>query len=754
MAVTSIDPVPATLPAWARKPTSASITMDTVHSAGPWYFDPTPDDNAEFAETRTRFRAYGGPSGTMDFYTAVLKQIGHAVGFATQAGAPLAIEGRLTPAPTAGSDISVIFTFADGTTTRLETMPGSRLRLPYPSSSDEGDLMGEPPCVLPCGGNRYLISDLDARILRDGYGYTVSLPSTRETFLANFNTTTGALAVNGEPGVNDVITIDAAGADLRVNVNGVVARFAASSVTAIDVRSGGGADTINVEYLPAGLAAATVDAGAENDVINLAPVGGFLDALASALSVAGGDGSDQLNVNDRNDGYGDSYTVEATGVSRPYFGGVSAGGDVEGVALSAGNAANAITVRGTAAGVRTAVDAGGGDDAITVGDGTLGGDLLGPLVIDGGVGSDRLTIDDHSASAGIDWTVGSSTLRRADSASVNYGGAEVLVLTVGTGNDVVRVKGTPAGVVTYLANSGGSDLFAVGDGTGGLGDLFGTVFVLGRGSDRAVVTGTAADTTYTLSGTYVYLASRPGIRVGSSGVNRLELRAGAGSDTVNVTATVAGVTTVVATGGGNDTVNVGSVPDPAPYGTVVGDRLETVRGPLTVDGEGDADTLVLRDQGSGIGSTYLLGGSTVLVSSLPGFALTYWGVENLGLNTSAADDTIVLFGTGLPFYVGLDAGAGNDVLRGTDADTNWAVTGANSGAVGSVSFRGVESLTGGSGRDTFYFYPGGSVAGVIDGADGSDALNYSLYGGPWSADLLWGWATGTGGVRNVEAAVG
>src|SRR5262249_4619273 len=132
------------------------------------------------------------------------------------------------------------------------------------------------------GGVRALPSDLDVRLLADAFGYTVNLPSTRQTFLANFNSQNGVLTVNGDPQVvDDVITIDLSGG-VRVNIDGVMATFAGTAVTAITVNARAGSDIINLE---AALTPVTVNAGAGDDTINLAPVSGILNYLGSDLFI-------------------------------------------------------------------------------------------------------------------------------------------------------------------------------------------------------------------------------------------------------------------------------------------------------------------------------------------------------------------------------------------------------------------------------------------------------------------------------------
>jgi len=70
-------------------------------------------------------------------------------------------------------------------------------------------------------------------------------------------------------------------------------------------------------------------------------------------------------------------------------------------------------------------------------------------------------------------------------------------------------------------------------------------------------------------------------------------------------------------------------------------------------------------------------------------------------------------------------GEGSDTLRGPDQVNSWEILGPNAGILnGMFTFNEVENLTGGTGDDTFYFRGQGSVAGIVDGGDGWDILDF------------------------------
>src|SRR5262249_47606623 len=77
--------------------------------------------------------------------------------------------------------------------------------------------------------------------------------------------------------------------------------------------------------------------------------------------------------------------------------------------------------------------------------------------------------------------------------------------------------------------------------------------------------------------------------------------------------------------------------------------------------------------------------------------------------------------------VTIDGRGGNDTLfLNNSLPNNWTVTGPGAGVVGTnnISFRDIENLKGGSGRDVFAFAAIGQVSGLVNGGAGSNWLDY------------------------------
>ncbi len=138
------------------------------------------------------------------------------------------------------------------------------------------------------------------------------------------------------------------------------------------------------------------------------------------------------------------------------------------------------------------------------------------------------------------------------------------------------------------------------------------------------------------------------------------------------------------------------------------------------------------------------------------------GANTLDFSTATAAITVNLqtgVATGSKSFANITALIGGkgtaDKLLAADQSNLWNITATNSGSVSSVSFRNFENLTGGIQDDTFLFADNQGVKGKIDGAAGSDLLDFTAYlSRPVSVNLQLKAATNTGGFANVEAFQG
>src|SRR5262249_37075227 len=139
--------------------------------------------------------------------------------------------------------------------------------------------------------------------------------------------------------------------------------------------------------------------------------------------------------------------------------------------------ADTFDVASTAAGVGYAINAGAGNDVITIGSAGLLDSVLGPLSIDGGA-NDALPVstltcgwvsnsapvgatihfNDSAPLADSAYALDASTFSRTDvpTATVTYADIETIDLDAGAGNDTIDVTDTPA-VNVFVNGNGGDD---------------------------------------------------------------------------------------------------------------------------------------------------------------------------------------------------------------------------------------------------------------------------------------------------------
>ena len=97
----------------------------------------------------------------------------------------------------------------------------------------------------------------------------------------------------------------------------------------------------------------------------------------------------------------------------------------------------------------------------------------------------------------------------------------------------------------------------------------------------------------------------------------------------------------------------------------------------------------------------------------------------------------------------INGGAGNDLIQANNIANTWNITGTDVGDVTGVgSFAGIETLVGNASTDAFVFADGSSFSGLMDGAGGTDTVDYSSQTGAVIASLA------SGQYQNIESFIG
>ena len=369
----------------------------------------------------------------------------------------------------------------------------------------------------------------------------------------------------------------------------------------------------------------------------------------------GGDGTDTAEVNGGNGA--ETFTITANG-TRVRFDRVSPAP----FSLDIGTTENLV------------VNANGGDDTITAGNGLAG---LISLTLDGGAGNDTITGGD-----------GNDLLIGGDGNDLVNGGRGNDTALLGSGDD------------TFVWNPGdGSDTVEGQDGTDTL------VFNGANVNEKIDISANGHRATFT--------RDVANITMDLNGVEHIQFTARGGADTVTVNNLA-----------GTD-VNQVAIDLAATPGSGVGDGAADT---VIVNGTAGKDTV----QVTGSGSSVSVAGLSALVTITGAEGAN----DQLVINTLGGDDVITA--AGLPagtVQLTIDAGAGNDTITGSGGNDTLIGGDGNDTVIGG---RGNDVALLGNGNDTFVWNPGdgsdivegqaGTDTLVFNGSNANESMDLSANG--------------------------
>jgi hypothetical protein len=450
---------------------------------------------------------------------------------------------------------------------------------------------------------------------------------------------------------------------------------------ATNVIGGNGPNTFNVQKTSGDL---ILFGGTGNDTFNVGSTAKTLSTIQGFVEVRGGGGTDTLNVNDQGTTTPQTYSLSnddilpSDGKDISFF-------DIRNVNFTAGSGNNTIDVQQVLAKVLLNVFTGSGNNTFNVGNkGFTLNDILGGVFLHGGGGSNTLTVNDQAAAAAETYTIQPTSVLRLGStgspALINFDASfktltvngtntgftngvfnvvdtpknGVTTLNTGSDNSTINVQGTSEplvinavggnqhvniglnnsvkainGAVT-ITNSIGETGLAVLDAAGPAApnvtmgvDAQGFGFISGLApapikyaqNDVSGVTvhGPQTPTTYTITNT----AKSNKVSAGTLIVAGLN-----GGNTFNVQKTT-GVLEIE-DGAGKNTINIGSTAN----------TLDTIQGVVSVLGALGGDTLNINDQGSTTPHSYFEGtfqGTTTLSRS-GAAAISFTHITDVHLN--------------------------------------------------------------------------------------------------------------------------
>ncbi|NEQ95341.1 MAG: DUF4347 domain-containing protein [Cyanothece sp. SIO2G6] len=220
----------------------------------------------------------------------------------------------------------------------------------------------------------------------------------------------------------------------------------------------------------------TLKTGKGDDDITIGNNRAMVNHIAAPVLLKGGIGNDRLTFNNSGDTLGSAVVLRETDVTGMGMSAAVAYGAVESVTLKLGTGDDAITIAGTATG-ETILQTSGGDDVVQVeasagtttlktgrGDDTVNisnhkqqvNDIQGYLIIQGGLGSDALNLNDSGNILDQTLAINSRYIAGLQmQEAIDYDEIEDLSLVLGAGNDEVTVHNTHEAITEIDTGDGG-----------------------------------------------------------------------------------------------------------------------------------------------------------------------------------------------------------------------------------------------------------------------------------------------------------
>ena len=441
------------------KPTEATITLR--NNASSFFLDPTPLDDAEFTTLTNPYSASASGTTGRDLYSVMLHEIGHAMGiftdpnllfnnFLTDTGIDDPISttaGNLFALNIGGGPIEATITASD---------PSHLWEGPGTTATNNAGLPTHPATLMNAGrarnnNERRLISDFEANLLVQIYGYTISPPSGHNNMMVNYSLSTSVLTVVPQPGnlSDNVIFNQPIPGWVGVTINGFSEMWAASAIASIVVNTGQNNDMVQIDYN--GGRPTTINGDNLTDSLTLNNVQ-FATVFTNSISAAGFNTITHNSI--------ESLTVNGTSGS------------------------DGITV--TAALIPTQVNTLGGEDTVEIAT-TTGGleQFVSTVGWDGGEGVDTFEFEFNANSIGLRYNLGTTG---ATATEIAFGLDAVVVFTGNASGDKVNVRAgslddqfvfPQQALAGEFHGGNGNDTFTVG--AGNLGTAITSYNIFGEG---------------------------------------------------------------------------------------------------------------------------------------------------------------------------------------------------------------------------------------------------------------------------------
>lgn len=429
----------------------------------------------------------------------------------------------------------------------------------------------------------------------------------------------------------------------------------------LQASAGNNTFTVNSTSVPT-----TINGNAGNDTINIAQLGGNLDAIDGAVSLSGGNGTDTVHLFDGTSTDANSYLINDNSVSNLNFAGLNYA-FMEGVVVNCADGANTIDIATTAAGVPVTVNGDGGADTLRLAfsSGDIGG-VDGRVTFDGGAAADLVTVYDDLNATNDVWDVGLATVRQAGFAGLDYTNTvETVSIEASSGINTFNIMSASASTAVRIDGNNGNDVMSVGQGDLD-NDILSNVTLIGGGGSDSVLFNDQTDGL----GADIYTMQNDTLRKITGGtsswqtVESVEVFGSNNADAYEIISMATAIPVTINGGNGNDQFILGAA---------VTGVLSSMPGALTIFGDaGTSDSITVNDTGSTLPDQYLLTSTLLEYAGLG--SMTYFTVESLRLNASTGNNIITVGTTANLTPVSIFANNGTDTITVQDTAANAPVT--------------------------------------------------------------------------------
>jgi hypothetical protein len=334
---------------------------------------------------------------------------------------------------------------------------------------------------------------------------------------------------------------------------------------------------------------------------------------------------------------------------------------VRSITILSGGGNDVINVAGLPSNTPVRIDAGAGDDSITIA--SAGHDLnaiRSAVTVDGGAGFNQLTVDDSFSASGHQYLVTNTSVTRdfnTASVYVPYSNIGSITLDGGAAADSIGVWSLAAHSQLQVNAGGGDDNIHVGFGlAGGLDNILSPVTVDGGSGNNTVV---FDDSAY--AGVASYSIGQPITRTGGNGgtyfyshVSTATLLGSHGADSYVIWANTVGTQLQVVGGPANDAFRV----SPANVS-----NLDFIPGSVSIDGGGGtSNSLELSDSSNTVSHTYSVTATSVQRQGGVAATYGYTHLAYLELDSSQAADVVQVTGTATGTVLGVYDGPQADLV--------------------------------------------------------------------------------------------